>query len=277
MDESSRLISSAPRGPVSVIVPVYNSGQTLLRAIDSIARQSVLPREVLLVDDCSTDDSITICEQAEITWRELFPVRIIRMDRNQGPSHARNTGWDAAGGKYAAFLDADDSWHPEKLRVQLEFMENHPEVSLTGHLCGIHRAGMSADLRVEATFLNPRGMLLSNPFSTPTVMVRNPSSHRFSEAMRFAEDYHLWLSMALDGLVLARLECEMAVLHKEKYGEGGLSGNMWKMEKGELQMYCALFRERRLSLPLLLLLLPFSLAKFVRRMSLLPLRRHLPE
>ena len=277
MDDSADYDFGAPRSQVSVVIPVYNSAGTLLRALDSIARQSVLPCEVLLVDDCSTDGSIAVCAQAGDIFRELFPIRILHLDQNRGPSHARNRGWDLAEGNLVAFLDADDSWHREKIRVQSGFMENNPEVSLSGHLCGIHRAVMKTGVLVKATVLTPRGILLSNPFSTPTVMVRNPTPYRFSEEMRFAEDYRLWLSMALDGLVLARLECEMAVLHKHKYGDGGLSGNMWKMEKGELQMYCTLFRERRLPLLALFFLAPFSFMKFARRMALLLLKRHLTE
>ena len=277
MDDSVDYGFGVPRSQVSVVIPVYNSAGTLLRALDSVARQSVLPCEVLLVDDCSTDGSIAVCEQAGDTFRELFPIRILHLEQNRGPSYARNRGWDLAEGNYVAFLDADDSWHYEKIRVQSDFMENSPEVSLSGHLCGIDRAIMKTDSLVEATHLSRHKILLSNPFSTPTVMVRNPTPYRFSEEMRFAEDYRLWLSMALDGLVLARLECEMAVLHKQKYGDGGLSGNMWKMEKGELQMYCTLYRERRLPLLFLFVLVPFSLVKFARRMALLLLKRHLSE
>jgi glycosyltransferase involved in cell wall biosynthesis len=274
MDDAISLNSGeTTRCPVSVIVPIYNSEGTLLRAIDSIARQSVLPCEVLLVDDFSIDRSIAVCEQAKITYRELFPVRIIRSDCNHGPSHARNMGWDVAKGKYVAFLDADDSWHPEKLRIQSDFMENHPEISLCGHLCGIYQANMLAGARIQTKILNAHSMLLNNPFSTPTVMAHNSSSHRFSKDMRYAEDYHLWLSMALDGLILARLECEMAVLYKQKYGEGGLSSNIWKMEKGELQMYYALFRKRRVSLFFLVFLISISIAKFLRRIVLLKCRR----
>jgi glycosyltransferase involved in cell wall biosynthesis len=233
----------------------------------------MLPCEVLLVDDCSNDDSIAVCEQAEIKWRDLFPVRILKMDRNRGAAYARNRGWDEAGGEYVAFLDADDSWHPEKLRVQSEFMEKHPEVSLSGHLCGIHNANMVADGLIKAKILSAQSMLLSNPFSTPTVIARNSSSYRFSNEMRYAEDYHLWLRMALDGLILARLECEMTILHKQKYGEGGLSANMWKMEQGELQMYHALFRERRMSLLFFVILISFSIVKYFRRTAFLNCRK----
>lgn len=225
------------RAPISVVIPVYNSEATLIRALDSIARQSLLPSEVVLVDDCSTDGSIAVCERAKSTFEGSFPIRILPLERNRGPSYARNKGWDLAEGKYVAFLDADDSWHKEKIRVQWDFMENNPEVSACGHLCGIHQAIVDTTGSIRATVLHSWRMLLSNPFSTPTVMVRCSRRYRFSEDLRFCEDYHLWLQMALDGLVLARLEHELSVLHKERYGDTGLSADMWKMEKGELQMY----------------------------------------
>ncbi len=72
--------------------------------------------------------------------------------------------------------------------------------------------------------------------------------------------------MALDGLILVRLEQELAVLHKERYGAGGLSGDMLGMAKGEIAAYSALHRESRISLVILCFLIPYSLAKFLRRL-----------
>jgi len=253
------------RASVSVVIPVYNAEATLLRAVESLVHQSVIPCEVLLVDDCSIDASLVVCEQAREKFSVWFAIRILPLASNRGPSHARNRGWDLASGKYIAFLDADDSWHCEKVKIQWDFMEKNPEVSLCGHLCGIHQATVDTTSPVRTKILHPWRMLLSNPFSTPTVMLRRSLRHRFSEKLRFSEDYHLWLQMALDGLILARMEHELAVLHKERYGAGGLSGDMSGMARGEIAAYRSLYRERRISGILLWFLIPYSFGKFLRR------------
>lgn len=271
MGISQKLEERKDRADVSVVIPIYNSEETLPRAVDSIARQSLLPSEVLLIDDNSSDSSLDVCGNIEREYSKFFPIRVLAFKNNEGPSRARNRGWDSASGKYVAFLDADDSWHPEKIRVQWDFMENHSSVSLSGHLCGIHKT--NTEEKGGVTAMKPIRMLLSNPFSTPTVMVRRSVPHRFSETKRFAEDYHLWMKMALSGLILARLEVELAVLHKPKFGAAGLSAAMWKMEKGEIDAYVSLAREKLIPFPVLCLLIPFSFAKYTRRLISVNLRQ----
>lgn len=104
---------------VSVIVPVLNRAKSLPAALRSIAGQTFSDWEAVVVDDGSSDDS------AEVALRAGPPgkVRVVRHARNQGPSAARNSGILAARGRYVAFLDSDDSWHPDKLRRQLDLVE----------------------------------------------------------------------------------------------------------------------------------------------------------
>src|SRR5690606_29412442 len=74
-------------------------------------------------------------------------IRVVPLELNGGAAAARNAGWNSATGKYVAFLDADDTWHPQKIEVQYKWMEAHPEVGLTGHA---HRDG---HLGVQSTYL----------------------------------------------------------------------------------------------------------------------------
>lgn len=111
---------------VSVIIPVFNRPKSLTSALRSVFAQTFPDWELVVVDDASSDES------AEVALRIGHPgrIRVIRHDRNQGPSAARNTGVLAARGRYVSFLDSDDSWHPEKLRRQFELVEADSDPSM---------------------------------------------------------------------------------------------------------------------------------------------------
>ena len=108
---------------VSVIIPVYNGARFLRAALESVFAQTYPSFEVIVVDDGSSDDSGAIALN--------FPeVRYIRQE-NQGVAAARNHGIEAAQGEFFAFLDQDDVWTPEKLKLQIEHLLNNPELGYT--------------------------------------------------------------------------------------------------------------------------------------------------
>lgn len=108
---------------VSVIIPVYNGARYLRAALESVFAQTYRPFEVIVVNDGSVDDSGVIAQS--------FPdVRYIQQV-NQGVAAARNNGIEAARGEFYAFLDQDDLWKPEKLELQIEYLQSHPEIGYT--------------------------------------------------------------------------------------------------------------------------------------------------
>lgn len=98
---------------VSVVIPAYNRERTILRAVRSIMEQTLSPAEVILVDDASTDETVSVLGQA------CSAVRVIRMPHRSGAQAARAAGIRAATGDWVAFLDSDDWWLPQKLEWQL--------------------------------------------------------------------------------------------------------------------------------------------------------------
>ena len=101
---------------VSIITPVYNTKKYLNQAIESVKIQTLVDWEMILVDDCSDDGSWELLEDlAENDSR----IRIFRNSENSGSGISRNRAIRIAVGKYIAFLDSDDLWHPDKLKIQI--------------------------------------------------------------------------------------------------------------------------------------------------------------
>jgi len=113
---------------VSVVMPVYNTKESYLRkAIESVLEQSFRDFELLIVDDCS-----------ELYIRDVVSsyhdkrIRYVRLEKNSGPAAARNRALKMASGKYIAPMDSDDISHKERFKVQVEWMEKHPDVGCLG-------------------------------------------------------------------------------------------------------------------------------------------------
>jgi len=116
---------------VSIIMPNYNSTQFIEESFVSIFNQTYKNWELILVDDYSDDDSIEIIESLTADDKRII---LIKLAENSGPAIARNRGIKEAKGRYIAFLDSDDFWHPDKLIKQIFFMqENEIALSYTSY------------------------------------------------------------------------------------------------------------------------------------------------
>lgn len=107
---------------VSVVIPTYNRDAVVTRAIDSVLTQTYDDFEIVVVDDCSTDDTRLIVEGYDDNR-----IRYVCHDENRGACAARNTGIEYSNGRYIAFLDSDDEWDEAKLAKQVRCMERAPE------------------------------------------------------------------------------------------------------------------------------------------------------
>lgn len=187
---------------VSVVIPCFNYGRFLRDAVASIRSQTFTDHEIIVVDDGSTDDTEAVAHELGTALRYL-------RQPNQGPSAARNTGIAAARGRYIGFLDADDTWHSEKLAQQVPILEGRPEVVLvytdstyfegaTGREVGRHRE----------RFAHPDGRVLGrlveagNFIPSPTPLVRRTTLEQvggFDATLRSSEDWDLWVRLAARG------------------------------------------------------------------------------
>ena len=99
---------------ISVIIPTYNRAGTILRSVESVLNQTEKDLELIVVDDCSTDNTIEILKQIDDKR-----LSVIKLEKNSGACHARNVGIENAKGDFIAFQDSDDEWKPNKLERQL--------------------------------------------------------------------------------------------------------------------------------------------------------------
>ncbi len=105
---------------VSIVMPSYNTSKYIKASIESVINQSYTNWELIIADDCSTDDTDEVIKPYLSDGR----IRYLKNNKNSGAAVSRNYALREAKGKWIAFLDSDDLWHPEKLEKQIEFMEN---------------------------------------------------------------------------------------------------------------------------------------------------------
>lgn len=259
------------RARLSVIIPCYRCVDTIDRAVTSIARQTMLPAEVVLVDDCSGDDTLVALYRVQASYPKGW-IHVIALSENAGPGTARNVGWEASTQPYVAFLDSDDSWHPQKVEVQYGWMQLNPEIALTGHDSqqvddeeAFYEYEYSPKDHLGFYAVSKKQLLLANRFPTRSVMLRRDIRHRFADGKRYCEDYQLWVEISCAGLKCYRSNLPLAYFYKAAYGEAGLSASLWRMEKGELGAYLAIFKQGYIGLIEVALLSIWSLARYVRR------------
>jgi glycosyltransferase involved in cell wall biosynthesis len=263
---------------ISVIIPCYRCADTIARAVASVDAQTMKAAELILVDDCSGDDTLETLRVIQQAYGEKW-IKIISHDENMGCGGARNIGWGIATQPYVAFLDADDVWVPHKVEIQYNWMRKHPHVPYTGHPVSVISGDnkQPADIIGQPEFerVNARRLLFSNQFSAISIMAKRDMPYRYaSDGRRRTEDYLLSCQICLDGNPIYRCTEKLAAVHKPIFGAGGLSQDLWAMEKSELSVYSDLYKEKRLNLPSMLVVQAWSLLKYMRRIVIVHIFRH---
>lgn len=250
---------------VSVVIPCFNCEATISRAIDSILNQTNLPSEVILVNDCSDDNTKVILDDLKLP--EDVRLIVIHLETNKGPAYARNIGIDSCRNRLISFLDADDSWHPRKLEIQYDVMQSNLDVILSGHLTRLRlndfEKGELDAWRVRS--ISFRRLLFKNYFNTPSVMIRK-SNLRFPEDIRYAEDYFFWLSMANEGGRILFIDAALGFVHKPFYGYSGLSQSLKVMHFHEVKVLKHYSKNKHLSRGFVELAILFARFKYLVRL-----------
>ena len=181
-------------GPlVSVIVPVHNAAGSLHRALRSVLSQTLTDYELILVDDCSADESIRILRRyCELDER----VRLYSTATNSGPGVARNVGLRSAKGRYIAFLDADDFWIRNKLEQQVRCFEDDEVILSHTRVILLNTRGDIVGILGGRKEMHLFDMYVGNHVTMSSAMVRADliGADEMPE-MRNREDYAYWISL----------------------------------------------------------------------------------
>ena len=211
---------------ISVVIPTYNRYDFLKSALDSVYAQTYLPKEVIVIDDGSTDNTSQI--------QKDFPQIQYFHQENAGVSSARNLGIKKSSCEWIAFLDSDDTWHENKLQEQVFFHQENPNI-LMSYTDEKWIRG-SQEVKVPKKFKKHGGHIFHECLSHCIIAPSASLLHRslfgevgvFDESLEVCEDYDLWLRIATKyeiGLVDKKL------ITKYAGHEDQLSFKHWGMDR----------------------------------------------
>jgi len=188
---------------VSIIMGIYNCSKTLRESLDSIVIQTYKNWELILCDDCSTDGTNKIA----LEYAMKFPnIRLINNSENLGLAATLNHCLKFANGKYVARMDGDDISLPNRLQVQVDFLEENPEFALVG--TGMISFDEEGDKGIRIGKPQPQktDLAKNNPFMHATIMMRHEaysllSGYRVKHYTRRTEDVDLWFRFFAAGFI----------------------------------------------------------------------------
>lgn len=263
-----RMNSTGKEDKVSIVLPLYNAESTILFSIGSVLDQTYENWELIIINDGSADNSAEIVlEFINALDVETKDKIIFLTQENKGPSFTRNRGIKSATGHYIAFLDSDDVWTREKLEWQMYYLKNFKEVGIVSGR--FNKAGTDKGFE-EISY---HKLLFKNYFLTPTVIIKKEfleeEDYCFNEEKKYSEDQDLWLRLTYKrkGIYINKVLAKN-IVGKANFGESGLSANLDLMHKGEIENLIFQYRQKRISIITLVIVIGFSYLKYFRRIWL---------
>lgn len=217
---------------VSIVTPSYKSSEFIVQTIESVLVQTYENWELLIIDDCSPDNSNIIIEEFQ---KQDNRIRLIKLEKNSGPANARNEGIKQAKGRYIAFLDSDDIWLPQKLEKQIRFMnENNLSLTYSAYET-IDENGNYINTRNIKRNITYKNMLKSNQIGNLTGIYDCEKIGKYYMYDVGHEDYTLWLKIMKDvkqtiGIteVLAKYRIVKSSISSNKFKVLGWTWNIYR-------------------------------------------------
>lgn len=213
---------------ISVVTPCYNCEKYLSDTLSSVFEQTILPDEIVLVDDGSSDGTVDLIEKLIAEHPEVC-IRLVKQ-KNNGPGAARNAGIKAAKGDWIAFLDSDDIWKKRKIERVLETLtENQEAIMIANDICEVYEDGRRNEVYLH-TYYNPKESAFVQLYhgcflSTSSVCVKKEVLEKvggFDITLRSAQDYDLWLRVSQEGDIVFIPE----IFEEYRIRGGSVSGNV---------------------------------------------------
>lgn len=221
---------------VSVIMPAYNCQAFLKDSVSSVIAQSYPGWELLIVNDASKDDSLAVARELAASDAR---IRVIDLEKNGGVANARNVGLKAARGRYVAFLDSDDLWLPDKLKTQLEFMQQSGAAFTFAQYRRFSPAGALSKPIPVPSVVNYKQLLRGNVIGCLTVVIDRTKIPDPSMPPIKHEDYVTWLRILRDGNIahgisqdLARYRVASGSVSADKKRAAGWTWNIYRNIEG---------------------------------------------
>ena len=216
---------------VSIIMPAYNCEDFIGITLDSVINQTYQNWEVIVVDDCSTDNTAKLVQEYV---KKDNRIKYHKLDKNSGAAVARNKAVDLANGKYMAFLDSDDVWFPEKLTKQIGYMEENAYTFTCTSYTKIDEEGEYLDRTIGVRKQsNYNDILKKNPGNSTVVYNSEEIGKVKIPNIRKRNDYVMWLSVIKKAGKLYGME-EPLASHRVREGslskkKANLVGYHWKV------------------------------------------------
>jgi len=196
-------------GLVSIITPAYNAEAYIAETIASVLAQTYTNWEMLIVNDCSQDNTAEIVQSYAAKDKR---IKLINLKQNSGAAAARNTAIQNAKGRYIAFLDSDDLWKKEKLQKQIEFMQqNGYAFTYTSYE---HFKEVKENIQNQVQIpksLNYKQALKGNKIGCLTVMLDRKQIANIHFTTQKHEDYILWLNILKQGITAYGMQESLAL------------------------------------------------------------------
>jgi len=189
---------------VSIVILAYNAEAYLRECLQSVVDQTYTHLEILVIDDASSDNTLSICNQYA---RDDNRVSVLPQAENRGIAACRNQGIEHASGDFLAWLDSDDVAMPERIATQVGYLQDHPEcVLVSSDLIIIDEGSRVVGARTypQSDAEIRKVLTRSNPFAQPASMLRKCVLDRvgkYDESLECCEDYDLFVRMATKGKV----------------------------------------------------------------------------
>jgi len=214
---------------ISVVIPTYKRPDRLRRLLISIVRQTRLPDEVIVVDDCSEMHEI-YCEVIS-EFAPLLPnLHYTALEQNSGAPVARNRGISLSSGDWIALVDDDDEWLPQKLEKQIQLIESRGNSQLGFVYTWAKAQGQNGQESYDACKSisgDARKALLSTNFIlSPSVLIKKEALvavKGFDERLPSCQDWDTWIRVALAGYHFATVEEQLVIYHRHGGESIGLS------------------------------------------------------